>query len=81
MDKEMIAGMLAVRDLAEKSIKDLAIARELMLKTGANEKDVTDFINRTGEEYGKKFSKMSLKQLMAYMVGEMLKSIAEMEEE
>ena len=80
MNASMMDGMLAIRDLAEKSIKDLALARALMLKTGANEEDVTEFINRTGEEYGAKYDKMTLGQPLADMVGDMLKSIAERED-
>ena len=63
---DMVA-MLAIRGLAEISIKELSRARALMLKTGANEKDVTEFINRTGEKYAKKYDGMSLEQIVKEM--------------
>ena len=80
LDKEMIEGMVAIRDLAEKSIKELSRTRALMLKTGAKEEDVTRFINEVGKHYGEMYDKMSLKQLLMDMAGDLLKALANKEE-
>ncbi len=80
MDEKVLEGMRLVRDLAEKSIRDLSRVRAIMLKTGATEEDVTHFISSTGERYGKIYEKMTLEQIMLDITADLLKAMANTED-
>ena len=60
-DRKMLVGIAMLVDV---SIMELAKYRELMIKTGAPEDAVTEFISKQGELHAKRFRDMTLDELI-----------------